>query len=186
MAKIHPGATLTPHFRDFLPAWIADQPWYPGTQTPTISAVGFLRLEDPAGAVGMEIHLVSDGSRILQLPLTYRGAPLAGGNLIATAEHSVLGTRWIYDAETDPVWITELLRLVRTNGTFDESRKRDGGAAEAQGRRLRDFTDAEARIEVVRVLSSDTPADDPSVVGVVEGTWLPEGSGRLAVVRAQP
>ncbi|TDQ05214.1 maltokinase N-terminal cap-like domain-containing protein [Labedaea rhizosphaerae] len=185
MAKIHPGATLTPHFRDFLPPWIARQPWYPGTQIPTISAVGFLRLEDPAGEVGMEIHLVTDGSRVLQLPLTYRGAPLDGGALVATAEHSVLGTRWIYDAETDPVWTTELLRLVRANDVFDESRMR--GATEARGHRIHDFADAEVRIEVVRVLNSVEPIDDPSVVGVVEATW-PDGSGRLAVVRrlAQP
>lgn len=26
MAK---GATLKPHFRDFLPEWVARQPWYP-------------------------------------------------------------------------------------------------------------------------------------------------------------
>ena len=35
--------------------------------------------------------------------MTYRGSAVAEGALIATAEHSVLGTRWIYDATTDPV-----------------------------------------------------------------------------------
>ena len=35
-----------------------------------------------------------------QVPLTYRGAPLDGGDdsLIGATEHSVLGQRWVYDA----------------------------------------------------------------------------------------
>ena len=182
MAKIHPGATLTPHFRDFLPEWIAGRPWYSGAATPTISAVGFLRLEDPAGAVGMEIHLVTDGAQVLQLPLTYRGAPLDGGALVATAEHSVLGPRWIYDAETDPVWITELLRLVRTNGSFDDSAKRGVEPAKARGHRVRDFADADVRVETVRVVTAGEPPSGPEVVGTVTGTWQ-GGAGCLAVVR---
>ena len=28
MATVHPGTTLTPHFRDFLPPWLVRQPWY--------------------------------------------------------------------------------------------------------------------------------------------------------------
>jgi Maltokinase N-terminal cap domain len=46
--------TLTPSFRDFLPCWIARQPWYRGGGVPAIRPVGFFRLEDPAGAVGIE------------------------------------------------------------------------------------------------------------------------------------
>ncbi len=98
MAKIHPGATLTPYFRDFLPPWLARQPWYLGTGTPALVPVGHFRFEDPAGQVGIETHLVSDGGMVYQVPMTYRGAPLPGPGsaaaLITTAEHSVLGTRW--------------------------------------------------------------------------------------------
>lgn len=57
--------TLTPHFDDFLPGWVARQPWYPGAGTPSLRPVG---------------------------------------SLVATAEHSELGPRWINNAETDPVW----------------------------------------------------------------------------------
>ena len=74
MAKVHPGATLTPHFREFLPPWVARQPWYRGTGTPSLSPVGYFRFEDPAGEVGIETDLVTDGSALYQIPMTYRGA----------------------------------------------------------------------------------------------------------------
>ncbi|MEE3920757.1 hypothetical protein V2I01_28665 [Micromonospora sp. BRA006-A] len=43
---------------------------------------------------------------MLQVPLTYRGAPLAGADeyLVGVIEHSVLGRRWAYDACGDPVY----------------------------------------------------------------------------------
>lgn len=185
MAKIHPGATLTPHFRDFLPAWVARQSWYPGTTPPALSPVGYFRFDDPAGEVGIETHLLTDGSALFQLPMAYRGAPLADGSLVATAEHSVLGPRWIYDAETDPVWVTELLRLVRTGGVSDPSGRRGIGSAEARGRLTRDFTDDTVRIDLARVVTPGEPVDEPGVAGVVTGTWQPHGSGCLAVVRAR-
>ncbi|SDM58945.1 hypothetical protein SAMN04489726_2394 [Allokutzneria albata] len=102
MAKVHVGTTLTPHFREFLPRWVARQRWYRGTGVPELSPVGFFRFEDPAGEVGIETHLVTDGAELYQIPMTYRGEPLAGAApeaLIVTAEHSVLGTRWIYDGK---------------------------------------------------------------------------------------
>jgi hypothetical protein len=51
MGIVYPGATLTPHFGDFLPPWVARQPWYVGVGVPSLVAVGFFRFEDPAGAV---------------------------------------------------------------------------------------------------------------------------------------
>ncbi|MEV6611453.1 hypothetical protein [Kutzneria sp. NPDC051319] len=142
---IHQGATLTPSFREFLPPWLARQPWHRGDGVPELRPVGFFRFEDPAGEVGIEIHVIEAGGVVYQVPMTYRGAPLDGGALIVTAEHSVLGPRWIYQAETDPVWRRELLRLVRENGTAAASR---GSAFEARGVLLSEFTDEEADIEL--------------------------------------
>jgi hypothetical protein len=193
MANVHPGATLVPHFRDFLPEWIARQPWCRGSGPEPISAVGFIRFEDPAGQVGLETHLVRRGPRIYQLPMTYRGAPLVGAEpaLIAVAEHSALGTRWIYDATADPVWAAELIRLVRAEADADPSAKR--GVAFAIGRGRRSATPwpeaGEPAIEVRRVLDLDWPVDEAGVLGTLEGTWHPDGpdspstSGRLAVLR---
>jgi maltokinase-like protein len=69
-------ATLTPSFQEILPAWIARQPWYAGAGVPALRPVGFYRLEDPAGQVGIDTHLVTDGAAVYQIAMTYRGAPL--------------------------------------------------------------------------------------------------------------
>jgi Maltokinase N-terminal cap domain len=197
VARIHPGATLTPYFHDFLPEWVARQSWYPGAGTPSLRPVGYFRFEDPAGQVGIETHLVSDGAVLYQLPLTYRGSPMtdempvAEQALIATAEHSVLGTRWIYDGAADPVWISELLRLVETGGVSDPSGKRGVGRAEARGHLLipGDLTAGTAAVELNRVVTAGSPADQPGVAGLVMGSWQPDGPGTataagcLAVVR---
>ncbi len=194
MAKIHPGATLTPHFRDFLPAWLARQSWYAGAGVPQLVPVGYFRMEDPAGAVGMETHLVSDGSAMYQVPMTYRGALLRGaeGALIATTEHSVLGTRWIYDGLADPVWVEQWLNLVRTEGVSELSVKPGTGPAEARGRRLASqeaLTGDTAVIDLNRVVTPGEPADQPGLLGLVTGSWHPHGPGSdlatgcLAVVR---
>jgi hypothetical protein len=197
VAKVHPGATLTPHFRDFLPAWVARQPWYAGVGVPALAPAGYFRFEDPAGAVGIETHLVSDGPRLYQVPLTYRGAPLDGveGSLIVTAEHSVLGTRWIYDGAADPVWAERLLHLIRTGGVCDHSSKRGVGPAEARGRLLgrpETLTRDTAVIDLKRVVVSGDLVLDPGIVGLVSGVWYPDGpdadpaTGCLAVVRKRP
>jgi Maltokinase N-terminal cap domain len=196
MAKVHPGATLTPHFRDFLPPWIARQPWYIGSGIPQLRPVGYFRFEDPAGQVGIETHLVTADSVLYQIPMTYRDAPLGtdkSGALITTADHSVLGTRWIYDGEADPIWISQLLTLIRGNAKSDPSDKRGVGPAEARGRLLTSSQDLdEPRIDLVRVVVAGNCPDDPTVAGTVMGTWHPAGpdevaaTGCLAVVRAVP
>jgi Maltokinase N-terminal cap domain len=202
MARIHRGATLTPHFREFLPQWVARQPWYLGQGVPKLVPVGYFRFEDPAGEVGIETHLVSDGSALYQVPMTYRGAPMpaavpgAADALISTTEHSVLGTRWICDGAADPVWAAELIRIVRTNGRSDPSIKPGVGLAEARGQRVvagEEFGDG-AVIELNRVLAGRLPAEGlqgagQGVLGLLTGSWYPAGadgppaSGLLAVLR---
>ena len=192
MPVIHPGATLKPHFRDFLPAWVARQAWYCGTGVPWLRPVGFYRLEDSAGEVGIETHLVSDGLEVYQVPMTYRGAPLKAGDagLIATAEHSVLGTRWIYDGPSDPIWAREVLRLIAENGSAERSSRSGVGAVEAWGRQLAatEMTAEPEVIEVRRVLTEGGLPEGP-IVGLVMGSWQPDGpdgpsvTGCLAVAR---
>jgi hypothetical protein len=103
VAKVHPGATLTLTFTRFVPHWVARQTWYLGEGIPRLQPVGFFRFEDPAGEVDIETHVLTDGPAVYQIPMTYRGAPLPGtaeAGLISVSEHSVLGTRWIYDAQS--------------------------------------------------------------------------------------
>jgi hypothetical protein len=180
MPAVYPGATLTPHFRDFLPEWVARQSWCRGSGLPSLRMIGAFRFEDPAGEVGIETHLVSDGTSIYQVPMTYRGAPLAGSAEIATTEHSVLGTRWIYDGMTDPVWAGQLLRLIADEGV----------AGSARGLRRSQADPAATSIDLRRVLTAGPMPAEPGIVGVVMGSWQPPDGppdshvhGPLAVVR---
>lgn len=115
MAIIH-AADLQPTKLELLEAWLPHQSWFPqpGTaalrRTAELSKVGSYRFDDPAGEVGMETMIVSAGGATVQVPLSYRAEPLAGAEawLIGTMQHSVLGTRWVYDACADPVYMAAL------------------------------------------------------------------------------
>ncbi|MEU7915381.1 maltokinase N-terminal cap-like domain-containing protein [Microbispora bryophytorum] len=118
MAVIH-RTTLTPGKLELLTTWLPAQPWYGGDgRRPELTKAGGFRLDDPQGEVGMEFMVVTDvsGDRPVSyhVPLTYRGAPLEGADhaVIGTAEHGVLGRRWIYDGTHDPVLVERLHALV--------------------------------------------------------------------------
>ncbi len=57
------------------------------------------------------------------MPLTYRAAPLDGAEhaLLGTMEHSVLGTRWVYDGPHDPVYVGQLMATILGAGVSDEA-----------------------------------------------------------------
>lgn len=113
VAEIHTQATLVPNKLELMQAWLPTQAWFTGDAS-DLAQVGQFRFVDPAGAVGIQVMLVTSGGILYQVPLTYRDAPLAGaeGALAGTMEHSVLGTRWTYDALADPVYQAELLRTI--------------------------------------------------------------------------
>lgn len=117
MALVH-RATLTPSKQDLVAAWLPTRAWARGIEIAT--KVAEYRFDDPAGEVGIEtILFASDDGATVQVPLTYRGAPLDGADdfLVGTTEHSVLGSRWVYDACIDPVWAAALAGAVLTGGT---------------------------------------------------------------------
>ncbi|NUT52404.1 MAG: hypothetical protein HOV94_34690 [Saccharothrix sp.] len=113
MALIH-RATLSPTKRELLATWLPGRAWHSGP-TGEVSQVAAYRFDDPAGEVGIETLLVRiDDGPVFQVPLTYRGAPLAGADewLVGTTRHSVLGERWVYDATGDPVYAAALTSVV--------------------------------------------------------------------------
>ncbi|XVS60871.1 CG0192-related protein [Actinosynnema sp. CA-299493] len=115
MALIH-RATVTPGKVELLAGWLPGRDWHTGP-TGEVTRVASYRFDDPAGEVGIETLLVRVGDGpVLQVPLTYRDAPLAGGDewLIGTTEHSVLGKRWVYDAFGDPVYVAALAEAILT------------------------------------------------------------------------
>lgn len=119
MAVVH-NAELTPSKAELLAAWLPRQAWYAGSPAPSIKVVAAFRFDDPEGEVGIEILLASDTSgdsgAVMQVPLTYRAAPLPQGALVGEMEHSVLGHRFVYDGTSDPVYVAELARVILTGG----------------------------------------------------------------------
>jgi hypothetical protein len=122
MALLH-HAELQPSKQEMVAAWLPTQPWYHGPVTRQVRRVGAYRFDDPAGEVGVETLLVDPGDgALIQVPMTYRGAPLAGAEawLIGTMSHSVLGERWVYNACGDPVYVSTLAHAIATGGSQAE------------------------------------------------------------------
>ena len=119
MALLH-DATITPGKRDLMKGWLPSRSWFDGDLDR--KPVGSFRFDDPAGEVGVECFLLgpAEGSSAstLLIPMSYRGAPLEGAeeHLIGTADHSVLGTRWVYDGLADPVAVSTILTAILTGG----------------------------------------------------------------------
>jgi hypothetical protein len=114
MALFH-RATVTPTKAELMAEWAPTQPWGPSSNDP-LEVIGSFRIDDPEGRVGMENHLVAAGAALLQVPLTYRDEPLDGAEeaLITEMEHSVLGTRWVYDGLRDPRFVIMLAAVTMT------------------------------------------------------------------------
>jgi hypothetical protein len=134
VAVIH-ETTMSPTKLDLLAAWLPGQPWYVGpAQAPHLARAGGFRLDDPHGEVGIEFMVVIDsssaGETVYHVPMTYRASALEGigSALIGTAEHGVLGRRFIYDGAADPVLVAQLVALIQ-------------GDAQAQAQTVSDTAD---------------------------------------------
>jgi hypothetical protein len=120
MALLH-DATLVPSKLELLAEWLPGRSWFTGDAE--LQRIGAYRFDDPAGAVGVETFLVSAGDgTVFQVPMTYRNEALPGKEdfLLGTTEHSVLGTRWVYDGCADPIWASALATAILTGGTQAE------------------------------------------------------------------
>lgn len=107
-------ATITPSKLDMIGAWLQDQQWFVPVDTLALERIASFRFDDPAGLVGIETLLIRSGATLYQVPVTYRGSPLDGAEsyLLSTTEHSVLGTRWVYDATGDPLYAASMAGAV--------------------------------------------------------------------------
>ena len=218
MATIH-QTTLSPTKLELLTSWLPGRPWHRGDGVvPLLTKAGGFRLDDPEGEVGLEFMAATDASGdepvTYHVPLSYRGAPLTGANdaLIGTAEHGVLGKRWIYDGTRDPVLVAQLFALLlgeaqpqaqSISNTVDPSVSIDitGHVGEppaeivdvADGPRSTDITvrpraaPGPVMIRVNRVLRPNGPGLMAGTLGHVTGEWSVAGvsrsRGRFAVLR---
>lgn len=113
------SAEITPTKIELLTEWAPTQPWFVGDADQPVTNVGAYRFDDPEGQVGIETILITAGTGpVLQVPVTYRDAPLAGAEdyLITTMQHSVLGERWVYDATGDPAYLAAVATAALTGG----------------------------------------------------------------------
>jgi hypothetical protein len=173
MAIIH-RATLSPSKLELIEKYLPVQPWFTKDGSAPPELLGAYRFDDPDGEVGLETHLVSHGGKVYQVPLSYRGSELPGAehSLLGTMEHSVLGTRWVYDACTDPVYVAALATAILT------------GQREAE-----QFVDMdgvlEPRASSVEVKGSGTPGSEVPALSpaapITEGGVTSIDAGELTV-----
>lgn len=183
MALLHATAELRPTKLELLAAWLPSRAWYRGGVA-DLERVAAFRFDDPAGAVGIETMLVRSGDGpVHQVPVTYRDAPLAGADdwLVGTAEHTLLGHRWVYDACGDPVYAAALAHAVLTGaGQADLIADVDG-----RGR-------LERRDPLMTVTGSGTAGADVPAAGPIrrvagdDPTVVETDSLTLTVVRRPP
>ncbi len=78
MALLH-EATISPRKDELVGPWLRTRPWWDGVVER--GPAGSFRLDDPAGAVGIECFLLGSASgSTLFVPVTYRDAPLTGAD----------------------------------------------------------------------------------------------------------
>ena len=179
MALLHDDATIAPTKDELIGPWLRTRPWWDGEAER--GPVGTFRLDDPAGEVGMECFLLGSASgSTLFVPVTYRGAPLAGAadRLVGTMEHSVLGQRWVYDAAGDPVFVATVLDTIRTGGRQADLHLRSGDGTET----VREPRTT-ARGEGVATVPSHDPSAPVAVEDRADRTVVRAGDLSLTVVR---
>jgi hypothetical protein len=184
MAILH-KATIVPGKLELLAAWLPTRSWFDGPAVEP-ERVATARFDDPAGAVGVETLIVRAGDgQLLHVPLTYRGAPLPGADewLVGTTEHSVLGPRWVYDAEGDPVYRAVVAETIRSGGhEAAEEVLADGATVRREpSLRLRGSTaepgDVSGDLTVVRTIGPVM-----AMGATLTGTWDGDGSPAVLVI----
>ena len=185
MAQLY-DAQLSPGKLELVQTWLPSQEWSGLDAEVPLEVVTSYRFDDPAGEVGIEMHLVRSADDaagpIYQVPVTYRGAPLEGAEdaLITTMEHSVLGKRWVYDAVADPVFVEQARRTIAEADTSAEEIIVDGDnpgprtdIADARGTGWDAAIKAveEADLNVTRLLEADQLAGAETGPGMLMATW---------------
>jgi hypothetical protein len=176
MALLH-RADLVPSKLELLAGWLPRQTWFVGEPDAPLTNVASFRFDDPDGEVGVETLLVRAGDGpVMQVPLTYRNeeVPGAGEWLLGTMEHSVLGTRWTYDAVGDPVYLGELARVILTGDSQVELWIEIDGVMtlrEPTARVVGSGSEAAPDVDDVAVEIVRVPGDAVEGSLVLTGTW---------------
>jgi Maltokinase N-terminal cap domain len=169
MALVH-RATLSPSKQELIESWLPTRSWASGHAM--TGKLAEYRFDDPAGDVGVETILWrTDDGAVLQTPLTYRAAPLAGAqaHLIGTSEHSVLGRRWVYDGCGDPVWAATLTAAILTGGSQAQMYFQENGERVDVPPRMEVRGSGSPGTDVPQVTRVDSVTDEDTVTLVRAG-----------------
>lgn len=170
MAIVH-RTSLVPGKLEHLARWMPTQPWFLGAATPTLCKAGGFRLDDPAGRVGIEVLIVIDATDppvTYVVPLTYRDEPATETPFspVGVSKHGVLGTRYLYDAVSDPVFVQQLSALGR--GIVRAQRQSESNTVELDVA-VRGPVRADSVWEIVRTPDCAEPIS--SANGEIIGSW---------------
>lgn len=185
-AEIH-DATLNPTKLELLAGWLPKQEWFFG-DADDLTRVASYRFVDPDGEVGIDTLLVRSRGVTYQVPLTYRGEALdeAADSFVGTIEHSVLGTRYVYDAVGDPVYMVELMRVIH-EGDTEADLSRGNKTMTVEGSGIVPVSNAAGEsMRVVRVLDGQHIPGARTPLGTLIGRWTEDGVEQeqvLAVLR---
>ncbi|WP_166972832.1 maltokinase N-terminal cap-like domain-containing protein [Brevibacterium atlanticum] len=179
MADIY-AAQLNPGKLEVITEWVTRQDWAAELDLDAnpLKKVTAYRFDDPAGEVGIEVHIVASGDQLLQVPLTYRAAPLEGADdaFVANMEHSILGKRWVYAGMGDPLFRQRLDHTIATASTAAKQYRVDDA-----GNRQNEITEVAhafgtgplpgaGDVEMLYRLSPESPAEK-SDAGLLLGRW---------------
>lgn len=187
-ADIYTQTTLQPSKLELIGPWLAEQDWFNG-DVADLAQVGRFRFVDPDGEVGLDSMLLASKGQVYHVPVTWRGSELGEGDLIGTLQHGALGTRYCYDAPTDPVYVAELVRIIREGEQSAEmlgveTNELIPQSMEVTGSGVTPGVDALGQVRLIRVL--DGAQDTHAARGVLLARWTYEGTDRedvLAVLR---
>ena len=170
MGFVYATATLEPTKQELAESWLPSQPWAGGATA--VTKVAEYRFDDPEGEVGIETIVwgTPDGT-LLQVPFTYRAAPLDGADahLVGTAEHSALGRRYVYDGCADPVWAAAVASTILTGGTQAQMQVEHDGQLVDVPARLPVQGSGRAGARVPAITSIESVSGDGPVTTVVAG-----------------
>lgn len=180
-AEVHPEAILSPGKVDLIREWLPKQGWFKGTDASDAERIASFRFVDPFGEVGIETLLIRTQGVTYQVPLTYRSAPLEDTEdyLVGELEHSILGHRWVYDAVGDPVYIDEIIRVIREGDNEADLSTGSPKSMTVEGSGVIPVAASTGQIKLNRIVDPATEkASTRTATGKLEGTWTQDGVER--------
>ncbi|GAB3271704.1 hypothetical protein GCM10027449_07720 [Sinomonas notoginsengisoli] len=131
--------SLFPSLEALLEHWLPGQRWFPAKgREVQFAPAGRFELPGPEGGPRLEVRfvLVRAGrlESVLNVPLSLRDGPLAGGEAALVGRARIAGRAlWVYDAVHEPAFADALLGLMARRAQVDGESTTATGASSGQG-----------------------------------------------------